>query len=90
MTGVQTCALPILADLIDVAKSRDAPMAALALAVGNGGAARLRRAWKLAVALDALSGKPDANAVVAARSLAEAATSLHSLLTVVQQLAGGR
>ena len=79
-----------MADLIDVAESRDAPMAALALAVGNGGAARLRRAWRLAVALDTLSGKPDGNAVVAARSLAEAATSLHSLLTVVQQLAGGR
>ena len=31
-----------MADLIDVAESRDAPMAALALAVGNGGAARLR------------------------------------------------
>ncbi|MBW3068964.1 hypothetical protein GZ998_05480 [Actinomyces sp. 594] len=75
-----------LQDLLDVAAADDAPMAALALAVGREGQARLRRAWQLAAALGALEGAPDANVVEAARRLAEAATGLQALLEAVAGL----
>lgn len=86
----QTKAVAALRDLCAVADADDAPMAALALAVGKNGTARAGHAWNLAAAIEALRGRPDSNAVVAARELAEAATSRRSLLEALRGLVDGR